>query len=72
VKRLLLVNGTAWHKATKCSKEEHPDNFINSKFVPKTQLQMEHFAIKDGSRISFIDSLETSRVSKCSILGQVF
>jgi len=31
------------------SKEEHPDSFINSKYVPKTQLKMEHFVIKDKS-----------------------
>jgi hypothetical protein len=36
VKRLLLVNGTAWHKATKSSKKEHPCNFTNSKLFPET------------------------------------
>jgi hypothetical protein len=51
VKRSFLVNGTTWHKATKSSKKENPGNFINSKLIPKTQLQMEHVAIKDVSRL---------------------
>jgi hypothetical protein len=52
VKRLLPVNGTAWHKATKSSKKEHSGNSINSKLFPEAQLQMKHFEIKDASRLS--------------------
>jgi len=51
VKQLFSVNGTTWHKATKSPKKEHLAKFINSKLVPQTQLQMEHFTIKDASRL---------------------
>jgi len=43
VKRPAHVNGTAWHKATKPSIKEHLGNFINSKLVPKIQLQVDLF-----------------------------
>ena len=45
---MFLVNGTAWYKVIKSAKKEHLGNSMNSKLVPKTQLQMEHISINDG------------------------
>jgi hypothetical protein len=42
--------------------KEHFGIYKKSKLFPEDQLQMEHFTIKDGSRISFIDSLEPSMI----------
>jgi hypothetical protein len=49
---MFLVNGTAWHKATKSSKKEYPGNFINSKLFPETWWKIEYFDIEDGLYIS--------------------
>lgn len=40
--------------------KEYPGTLGKSKLLPENQLKMEHSALKDGSRISFIDSLEPS------------
>ena len=45
---MFLVNGTAWYKVIKSAKKEYLGNSMDSKLVPKTQLQMEHISINDG------------------------